>query len=52
LKEEEESKRDFDIADFRTAGTCFAVAGGHSAESTLSPIVRIQTLQQAQVVTR
>jgi imidazolonepropionase-like amidohydrolase len=45
---EEESKGAFDIADFRSAGTCFAVAGGHGTESTLPPIVPIQTPQQAQ----
>src|SRR5579872_4298539 len=34
----EEAKGAFDIADFRTAGTAIAVAGGHGTESTLPPM--------------
>jgi cytosine/adenosine deaminase-related metal-dependent hydrolase len=45
---EEESKGAFDIADFRTAGTCFAVAGGHGTEPNLPPIVPIQNADQTQ----
>lgn len=44
----EESRAAFDLADFRTAGTCFAVAGGHGTEADLPPIVPIRTPNQAQ----
>jgi len=45
---EEEAKGAFDIADFRTAGTCFTVVGGHGTEPTYPPIVPIQKADQAQ----
>jgi hypothetical protein len=37
----EESNGAYDSADFRTAGTCFAVAGGHGTEANLPPITPI-----------
>jgi hypothetical protein len=44
----EEAKGAFDIADFRTAGTCFAVAGGHGTEPDLPPITPIRKAEEAQ----
>ncbi|MGO9602886.1 MAG: amidohydrolase family protein [Candidatus Binataceae bacterium] len=48
LWKEQESKGAVDISDFRTAGTCFAVARGHGTESTMPPIVPISIPGQAQ----
>ena len=47
---QEEAKGAFDIADFRTAGTCFAVAGGHGTEPSLPPLVPILAPEQAQAL--
>jgi imidazolonepropionase-like amidohydrolase len=44
----EESKGASDIADFRTAGTAIAVAGGHGTESDLPPMTPIRGPDQAQ----
>ncbi len=44
----EEAKGAFDIADFRTAGTAIAVAGGHGTEPNLPPLVPIRGPEQAQ----
>jgi imidazolonepropionase-like amidohydrolase len=46
----EEAEGATDIADFRTAGTCFTVAGGHGTEWTLPPITPIQRAEQAQAL--
>src|SRR5258708_15812773 len=45
---EEEAKGAFDIADFRTAGTCFTVAGGHTTEGDPHPTNLIHTASEAQ----
>jgi imidazolonepropionase-like amidohydrolase len=44
----EESKGAGDIADFRTAGTAIAVAGGHGTEADLPPMIPIGGPDQAQ----
>ena len=44
----EESKGASDIADFRTAGTAIAVAGGHGTEADLPPMIPISGPDQAQ----
>src|ERR1700688_2085271 len=44
----EESKGASDIADFRTAGTAIAVAGGHGTEADLPPMIPISRPDEAQ----
>jgi len=44
----EESKGAADIADFRTAGTAIAVAGGHGTEADLPPMIPISRPNEAQ----
>src|SRR5216683_6636607 len=44
----EESKGATDIADFRTAGTAIAVAGGHGTEADLPPMIPISRPNEAQ----
>jgi imidazolonepropionase-like amidohydrolase len=44
----EESKGAADIADFRTAGTAIAVAGGHGTEADLPPMIPISRPDEAQ----
>src|SRR5260370_18615905 len=43
----EESKGGADIADFRTAGTAIAVAGGHGTEADLPPMIPISRPDEA-----
>jgi imidazolonepropionase-like amidohydrolase len=44
----EEARGAADIADFRTAGTAIAVAGGHGTESSLPPMTPIRGPAEAQ----
>ena len=47
---EEEARGAFDIADFRTAGTCFTVAGGHGTEGDPDPKNLIHSAAEAQTL--